>query len=63
MLHTTALAMVTASKLVELETRSARPAAPVLAATDRAATRPVTQRTRRVMASALHRAANVVAPA
>jgi hypothetical protein len=56
-------AMITARKLVELETHSARPGAPVQASTATVTAHPRTRRTRSALASALHRAANVVAPA
>jgi hypothetical protein len=59
---TTAL-MSTFGDLVAVEARSALPDAPVQAAPATPTRAPRTARTRRVMAGALHRAADVVSPA
>ena len=63
MLNTLPYALVTSRKLVDLELHSALPGAPVQATPAHTAVLPRARRTRRVMASALHRAAHVVAPA
>jgi hypothetical protein len=55
--------MSTFGDLVAAEARSALPDAPVQAAPDAPRRAPRTARTRRMMAGALHRAADVVSPA
>ncbi|MGZ4639207.1 MAG: hypothetical protein ACXV2J_09130 [Actinomycetes bacterium] len=63
MLNTLPYALVTAHKLVGLELHSALPGAPVQATPAHAPVLRRASRTRCMMASVLHRAAHVVAPA
>lgn len=63
MLNQLPFAVITAQKLLERELHSALPGAPVQAAPAVAPARPQVRRTRRAVASVLHRAADVVAPA
>lgn len=63
MINNLPYALITSHRLVERELHSARPGAPVQASPTASVAAPRVRRTRRAVASVLHHAADVVAPA